>query len=255
MVRSLGVPGSRRDGAGSLDRRLALVAGLVPVLLLGACAGPSAQRVAGTHTLPDFATPRGRLLDTSTQLARDVIPYRQLTRDDFRGSEPPEHLASHRERVGAATCAYVVADPRTRIRVDLVVDDDGGSRFRASARKVGFRALMDRGCSWWNDDQELIPEPYVLEHEQIHFALFELAARRLDAEAPTIESSATATRASQEAAIRAVRERLQGELSAALQAALERNRRFDEDTSMGLRPDQQEKWLRRVRDELARTQP
>ena len=94
----------------------------------------------------------------------------------------------------------------------------------------------------------------MLEHEQIHFALFELAARRLDAESAAIEGSAVATRASPEEAVLEVQEALQSELSAALEAALERNRRFDEDTSMGFRPARQEEWLRQIRRELERTE-
>ena len=36
---------------------------------------------------------------------------------------------------------------------------------------------------------------------------------------------------------------------------VERNRDFDQDTSLGYKPDRQREWLRKVRDELAATQP
>ncbi|MDJ0848827.1 MAG: hypothetical protein QNK04_10650 [Myxococcota bacterium] len=225
---------------------------LAPLLALQACAAaPSGEPGA----LPDFAAPQGQLLAMNASPKGDLIAYRPLTRADFRGSEPPPQIASHRDQIGAATCAYVLVDPKSQIRIDAVVEENGGVHYRASPRRLRFRALMDRDCSWWNTEQEQLPEAYVLEHEQIHFALFELSARGLDAESDAIARAAVATGASPEEAMFAVREALQSELSAALEAALERNRRFDEETSMGFRPRRQEEWRRRIQSELARSQP
>ena len=44
-------------------------------------------------------------------------------------------------------------------------------------RDLRFRAQMDRKCSWWNPKDLGFPQEYILEHEQIHFALCELGAR------------------------------------------------------------------------------
>ncbi len=242
--------GSREGAAGWRDGCLALALSLQ----LACAAGSAPAPAAGSGALPEFAAPQGRVLPMNASLEGDLIAYRPLTRADFRGGAPPPHLAPHREKLGAATCAYVVASPETRIRVDPVVGEDGAVRFHAAPQRLGFRALMDRDCSWWNTRQKLLPEDYVLEHEQIHFALFELAARRLDAESAAIAGSAVATRASPQEAVLEVQEALQSELSAALETALERNRRFDEDTSMGFQPARQEEWLRQIRRELERTE-
>jgi hypothetical protein len=44
---------------------------------------------------------------------------------------------------------------------------------------------MNRDCSWWNE-KATMDAAYVLEHEQIHFALTELGARSLSANAAQI---------------------------------------------------------------------
>jgi hypothetical protein len=117
-------------------RRLALAT----VLLLASCA-----------RLPDYATPKGRVVDAASLDASDLIPFRTLERGDFRGSGPPAEFA----------CSGVA--PRERQKV---------------------------------------------------------------------------TRA----------------LEQALATMLDQSRRFDEDTSLGHRPERQREWGRRVKEELERTQ-
>ena len=78
--------------------------------LLQACA---AARPGEPGALPDFATPQGQVLAMNESPKGDLIAYRPLTRADFRGSEPPPQIASHRDQVGAATCAYVLTTPDT----------------------------------------------------------------------------------------------------------------------------------------------
>lgn len=228
---------------------------LAPILLAGLAltgAGCAARRAEPVGPLPEFATPRGRLLGSSESVPRDAIPYRGLEREDFRGEEPPPQFGRYRERLGAATCCYVLARPETRIEVRQMPP---GDRWQGAPTQLGFRAVMDPDCSWWNTEQTRLPAEYVLEHEQIHFALFELEARRLDARAAELTRAATVTASSPEQALRRSREVLEEALARGLEATLRRNREFDEDTSMGFRPERQEVWLERVRSELAATDP
>ncbi len=46
--------------------------------------------------------------------------------------------------------------------------------------RLRFRAEMERDCSWWNPGVRSRDEPRILEHEQMHFVLFEIAARHLN---------------------------------------------------------------------------
>ena len=215
-----------------------------------ACSG---GRGAPLEPLPEFAVPRGRLVDDANEPGRDLIAYRRLEPGDFRGAEPPPQHASHRDKLGAATCVYVLVLPETKIRLVAVRSPQGPVRYRAEPTALGFRALMDRDCSWWNSEQRH-PPGYVLEHEQIHFALFELEARRLDTRSPEIASAVTVGAATPEEAVRGAQERLAAEVRQAMAVAVQRNREFDEDTSMGVRPERQQTWRDRVRAELARTE-
>lgn len=210
------------------------------------CGGTSAG-------LPEFAAPTGRVLDRREDVPRDMIGYRQLTRDDFQSPQPPPLYEPHRKRLGAATCAYVLSLPETHIEVVEQRSRDGPTLFRAVPIDLGFSARMDRACSWWNSEQTRLPPAYVLEHEQIHFALFEIEARRLDARAQALTVAATVTALTAEEAARRSHERLEAALAKALDDALRRNREFDEDTSMGFQPKRQKVWRERVRAELAGT--
>lgn len=203
--------------------------------------------------LPEFAAPRGRVLALDEEVPRDLIHYRELARDDFQSPQPPPQYEPHRERLGAATCAYILILPESPIEVVELRSPDGPTLFRAVPTGLGFRARMDPGCSWWNSEQTELPPDYVLEHEQIHFALFEIEARRLDARSEALADAATAFALTEEEAARRSYERLEATLTEALGEALRRNREFDEDTSMGFRPERQEVWRERVRAELAGT--
>ena len=45
--------------------------------------------------------------------------------------------------------------------------------------QLKFKTVFVPECSWWNPNLAKNGENYVLQHDQIHFALTELAARKL----------------------------------------------------------------------------
>jgi hypothetical protein len=142
------------------------VAGLVCWFLL---------TLAGCASLPDYAAPKITVLADEALDISDVIPYRALTRDDFRGAEPPAHFD---ERMAAVTCVYTqpIVD-RQGIDIRPAIAPDGSEAYDITYNNLKYQALMNRNCSWWNTATQGMAEDYVLEHEQIHFALFEIAAR------------------------------------------------------------------------------
>lgn len=192
--------------------------------------------------LPDYAQPRVETLDPSTQLPADTIAYRTLTRADFRATRPPAHVGEHAARMGAYTCGHLIPANPVQIRIE----PEGGA-FVAHAVDFDVHARMDRSCSWWNGAMQTEQSPaYVLQHEQIHFALFELAARdmarrgrALVARGATIEDA----RARFQRALDALQRDSASDL-------LRRNQDFDRDTSGVHRPDVQQRWFDRVSAEL-----
>lgn len=215
------------------------------------CAG----LLLGCATLPEYAAPKGGVVDAGKLDSSDVIGYRQLTRADFRGTQAPPEFAPVAARVGAATCGQVRTTADTTFLINWRQETPKGQkRHWVEVKKLEFMALMDRHCSWWNEKAASRAPAYVLQHEQIHFALYELGARKLNASVDSISREMKAEGSSPQE----VQEHAQKALNEALQKAtdelLERNRDFDQDTSLGYRPDRQRAWLQKVTQELAETQ-
>lgn len=196
--------------------------------------------------------PRGRVVGDRASLDQsDVIPYRTLARADFKGRRPPPDAAPYVDRIGAATCAQILTTPDTQMAIQESGSDAGKKVFRAKVHHLAFFAQMDRNCSWWNPDPVGLPQDYILQHEQIHFALFELEARRLNASVPELSARLAVKAESPEAATRLAQQRLQEEIRKRLASILARSREFDEQTSMGHEPDAQQRWWKQVQSELA----
>jgi hypothetical protein len=212
----------------------------------------SAVGLVACSGLPEYAAPKGRVVSDPASLdTSDVIRYRTLVRADFKSRRPPTEFAPHVDRIGAATCAHILTTPDTQMAIQGVPARDGRTLYRARPHRVRFLAQMDRNCSWWNPKDVGLPSAYILEHEQIHFALFELEARRLNAALPELSARLEATAATPEAAAEALQRQFQDQIQQRLSAILARSREFDEDTSMGHEPEEQKRWWRRVQSELA----
>jgi hypothetical protein len=201
--------------------------------------------------LPEHAAPKGGIMDPASVDLSDVISYRSLSPSDFKAAQPsPEH-AAYADRIGAATCGRILTTPETQVAIDPVPSPSGATTWRATPHQLGFRAVMDRKCSWWNPKDLGLPQAYILQHEQIHFALFEIDARRMNANAPELTKQLATTADSSAAAAHSVQTRLEAYLAGELKRALGRQREFDEDTSLGHKPEAQERWWDRVQAELA----
>ena len=214
-----------------------------------------ALSLLGCSTLPEYAAPKGGVVDAGKLDSSDVISYRLLTRADFRGTKAPPEFAPVADRVGAATCGQVRTTADTAFLISWRQETPSSEKHHwVEVKKLGFMALMDRHCSWWNERAAARAPGYVLQHEQIHFALYELGARKLNASVDALKREMTGEGKSPQA----VQDHAQRALNEALQKAtdelLERNRDFDQDTSLGFRPDRQRAWLKKVTTELGETQ-
>jgi hypothetical protein len=211
--------------------------------------------LCGCSTLPEYAAPKGGVVDAGKLDSTDVIGYRELTRADFRGTSAPTEFAAVAHRVGAATCGQVRTTPDTTFLLNWRQESPTSQRQHwVEVKKLGFMALMDRRCSWWNDRLAGRAPGYVLQHEQIHFALYELGARKLNASVDALKRDMTAQGKSQEEVQAHAQRALNEALTSATEDLLDRNRDFDQDTSLGYRPDRQRSWLKKVLEELAETQ-
>jgi len=232
-------------------RRAASALAAVALLGHGCAGGPGAARTQGSDSatssrLPEYAKPRAEVRDFAKQPPPAGIAYRTLVREDFRSATPPPSVAEHAARMGAFTCANVVPARGMAIRVRK--DASTGGRFVAEPMRVGFEAQMDPACSWWNPNPIGQSSEYLLQHEQIHFAITEIEARDLMRRVRRLSASGTSPTEAQAALQRA----LDAELARARDRIFERNLAFDEDTSARYAPDAQQRWHARLLEELAR---
>jgi len=195
--------------------------------------------------LPDYAMPRVELVEAAQLAKTDGIPYRKLTRGDFRARKAPITDASHAAQMSAFTCANVV--PKGAIQMELR-QQPAERGFVARPAQASFVAKMDRNCSWWNPAPSDEASSYIIQHEQIHFAIAELAARDLTKRVRQL--SATGDSPEQTAA--ALQRTIDGVLVDVMEQMTERNIDFDRDTSGRHDPKRQQRWYDRVTAELAR---
>lgn len=213
-----------------------------------------ALALIGCSTLPEYAAPKGGVVDAGQLDSTDVIGYRELTRADFRGTQAPAEFAAVASRVGAATCGQVRTTADTAFLLNWRQESPTSERQHwVEVKKLGFIALMDRRCSWWNDKLAGRAPAYVLQHEQVHFALYELGARKLNASVEDIKRDMKAEGKSQDEVQARAQRALNDALTKATEDLLERNRDFDQDTSLGYRPDRQRAWMQKVQGELVET--
>jgi len=204
--------------------------------------------LAGCAGLPEYAAPKQVTIDQDDSQPRDSIAYRPLKRNDFRGSEPPPEFD---ERMAAVTCAHI--EPlidREGIAIEEVKMADGSAGYHIALNNLKFRALLDRNCSWWNPVVNNLDVEYILQHEQIHFALFEIAARDWSQE-PPVELSIQA--GSREEMLEKMRGQFEQHLEDKMDDLLAVNREFDEQTSVGYDPEKQADWWHRVQTRLVDT--
>ena len=182
---------------------------------------------------------------TSLPSKDDVILFRVLTVEDFRAPHPPIAFAHRLAHFGAVSCISITAPPE--LRIDL--SGRSGVSTIASISSPRFIAAFDPHCSWWS------PEPsdprYALQHEQVHFAIAEHAARELTREMAAAGTTVRAIGADRDAAISNLREKLQSTaLQAVRRASLEHDA-FDSATSASPTPEVQLEWVRRYKALLA----
>jgi hypothetical protein len=147
-------------------------------------------------------------------------------------------------------------DPHLRIWITGTEEPNGDKHYQGKLEeRLKFRAQMDRRRSWWNPNLKQVPLRYVLQHEQIHFAIAEVEARKLNASSQALTARMHAEGESQEQVKNAIQKKLNDVIEEALGDLVDRNSQFDEDTSARYAPKKQDEWFRRVTAELAEFQP
>jgi len=204
--------------------------------------------------LPEYARPRMVQADKLQKTVPTGFAYRLLTRDDFRAASLSEQQAEHAERINAhvATLIRLTADSSFRITSG---DLYGQRYFFGRIERLAFEAVMLPDRSWWNPKIPANMRGYVLQHEQIHFALTELAARQLTIDIQKWASEVLVMKPTPQEVRTEFLRQIKDRISAAMEVNLKRQAEFDEDTSLFFSPKWQHWWSLTVEEELKQTNP
>jgi hypothetical protein len=207
---------------------------------------------AACSRLPDFAAPKRIDSDSAEGVeSDDLISYRRLERGDFKRIGAPGQVKHGKYELGALTCGSISTSPDTQLELVTTKEPDGQVRYTGTLKILRFRSLMDRKCSWWNPTNQ--QHDYTLQHEQIHFALHEIEARRLNEKAAKLVKTTKVEADDKDEVVERLNALIKELLDEHVEIALKRNHDFDSDTSLGHDPKRQQEWWNTVQRELAET--
>jgi len=209
--------------------------------------------VTACAQLPEYAKPRTIQIDELHKVIPTGFTYRQLTPEDFRATSMPENLSTHGESISAqsVTQIRITADSNFRITRSSFL---GQINYLGSINHLAFEAVMIPNNSWWNPKIKASMKGYVLQHEQIHFALTELAARKLTSDAKKWASDLFVIKETPQQVYSEIFQQIKGMINSAMEASQKRHLKFDEDTSLFYSPTWQVWWLEMVEKELKQTE-
>lgn len=207
--------------------------------------------LAGCARLPEYGRPRVSDSPEQWGAVGEVFRYRSLTVADFQARSLPDPPAEHGHHIQARSCISLRAADNTTARVSRG-EIEGNDVFIGRFSRMSFEAVFNPVCSWWNPEIQPDRIGYVLQHEQVHFALTEITARRLNRERMDDILQFMAIGATPEA----IDTQLQDKLTKVSRDAMERDiavhTAFDEATSLYLDPAAQQKWYDQVMTQLNR---
>jgi hypothetical protein len=194
--------------------------------------------IPGCAQLPEYARPRMVEVDELQKRLATGFAYRELTPEDFRAASLSEQLAKHAERINAHAVTHVrlTADSSFKITSG---DLYGQSYFFGRIERLGFEAVMLPDQSWWNPKMPPNMRGYVLQHEQIHFALTELAARQLTSDSQKWARDVLVIKPKPQEVRAELALQIKERINAAMEANLKRQAEFDDDTSLFFNPRRQ----------------
>jgi hypothetical protein len=206
--------------------------------------------IVGCAQLPEYARPQFHVPENGAAFSREGFAYRPLTVEDFQAASLPPEYSAYDHHINAHSCISIRPAPDSQARITQGVYGKQ-SFYVGSIPQVSFEAIFVPGCSWWNPKVPEERKAYVLQHEQIHFALAKLAARQLTREAREEMKDYLAINNSYREVQEELKNKLKDMAQAAMKNSFEEHTDFDEDTSLYHDPRAQQWWLEEVEERLA----
>ena len=210
--------------------------------------------IVGCAQLPEYARPHVREIDNKHESLEHGFTYRPLTVDDFQALSLPKKYKLHTKNINAHSCVQIRPTRDSRFIITWNYFDKQIYYF-GTIEDVVFEAVMIPSCSWWNPHVPKEKFAYVLQHEQIHFALMELAARKLTHEARELTKKFVAIRTTHKDAQSDILATIEDMIRSASEDSLKEHTAFDQDTSLHFDPEKQRRWLDLVEGQLLKSAP
>jgi hypothetical protein len=209
--------------------------------------------VTACAQLPDYAKPRTIQTEEIHKVIATGFTYRPLTPEDFRATSLPENLSTHEGNINAQSAILI------RLRKDSKISITpwpilGKVNYLGSINHLAFEAVMIPDNSWLNPKNKAAMIGYVLQHEQIHFALTELAARKLTRDTQKWASDLMVLKQTPQQVYDEIVQQIKEKINSALAVNKKRHLEFDQDTSLFYNPSWQAWWLEKVEEELKQTE-
>jgi len=170
---------------------------------------------------------------------------------DFRASSLPDHLVEHAKKFNAYSRIQIrltrdskfITNSNYSYYYDKII-------WTGSIKSIAFEAVMLQDYSWWNPGVSSKKTAYVLQHEQIHFALMELAARQLNQQARGDIDVIFVFDSTRQGAHEQLQEKIKSLIQTKSEKILKEHTAFDQDTSLYINPEKQQLWFNRVTNQL-----
>lgn len=202
--------------------------------------------LSGCFQLPEYAQPQIMETEKKQEGFKRGITYRKLTVDDFQALKLPEDIEPHAKNIGAHVCSRIRVGKDSRLSIARGYIN----QYYGTIEHIVFEAVMNPECSWLNPDISGKKLEYVLEHEQIHFALMEIAARKLTQDVRKGVKNFIAIQSTFQDTKDEISAKIRDMVLTANQAVLKKHKSFDEYTSLYFDPKAQRWWLYWVEDQL-----
>jgi hypothetical protein len=208
--------------------------------------------VSACAQLPEYARPQTIKIDGIQEAGETGFTYRTLTTSDFRAPSLPDRQSAHAKSINAQSAILIHLTPDSNFKIKPW-PLWGQMNYLGSVNRLAFEAVMIPRHSWWNPNMNPARKTYVLQHEQIHFALTELAARQLTRDSQEWASKLLVVKQTPEQVRSEIFEQIQEKIKTALEANQKRHLEFDNDTSLHYNPSWQAWWFEKVEKELRET--
>ena len=209
--------------------------------------------IGSCSQLPDYARPRFYDGEQANTGASEGFNYRSLSIEDFQAAELPSEDRRYHGSINARSCINIRPANATKAYISKT-SYYGSDLYVGTFTHIEYEALFIPSCSWWN--QKIPPKriDYVLQHEQIHFAIGELTARKVTRVVNEEIKNYTAVGSSKADVTEELMKTLRDAAHKIIETELAVHTAFDEETSMYVDRNAQQRWFTRISKELNENQ-